>query len=613
MQGIFSQFQKLRLNLRQVLKFIGLTQLIFTLYLVFFIWDYFYWKWFYDLVYFYFDSPFVDFKKWFPRFYLGVYVAVIIIKLATVAFFAWLVFFLFRKRSFFKKLVDYNGQTSFLPFVMIEGGIVVAVLCYYLAIYFIAKHFAHSINFMQVQLLIAHLFLLHLVLQIVCVSLGRFEQIKAYLKRYILEPALPYNLAILRIVFFLYLINIYSAKLSTMLPTVSLSTKVALPYIGWLIDIVPVSADIYTYACYVGIVTALMVALGLGTRVFLIINAVACFYIMAVPNFFGKLWHEQLVIWISWFFALSRCYDVFSIDALIKRYPVAKRPEYTYPVRLFWIQLGVIYFWAGYYKLWDTGFDWALSQAMINQVQLEWVQNYDQIPGLRIDHYPTLLHLAGLGAILFELSYPIWVLHRHLRWIAAVAGLAMHNTIGYFMYISFSSLLQVFYLAFIDFNVLFRKKDSKAPAFTALSFGKTSLVICISIIILNCLCGMLSINTYPFSAYPKYSARIEDSLKIINFQCRHNPVDIFETGKRNDFRWESYGWLEYNLIRNYEEGENVNAQLKDYWQIWQNHNPELCNCDTVDAWLVVRPVAPEGRFKKKTISQMGTIIKPELP
>ncbi len=63
---------------------------------------------------------------------------------------------------------------------------------------------------------------------------------------------MPYNLALLRVIFFTYTISIYLKRYHSALPTVSLSNKVALPYIGWLIDIIPVNASIYTVFVWLG-------------------------------------------------------------------------------------------------------------------------------------------------------------------------------------------------------------------------------------------------------------------------------------------------------------------------------------------------------------------------
>jgi hypothetical protein len=432
------------------------------------------------------------------------------------------------------------------------------------------------------------------------------EETIEYTKRYLLKPELPYNISIFRILFFLYLILIYTVKYFNVLPTLSLNSKFALPLIGWLINLIQVSAEIYTIFYYIGVISCLFIVIGYKTRIFLIINAVCVFYLIATPNFFGKLWHEQIVIWIAWIFTFSKCYDVFSIDALINKNKIYKNANYTFPIRLIWLQLGIIYFWAGFYKLWDAGFDWALSESMINQVQLEWVQNYDKIPSIRIDKYPYLLHLGGMLVILFEILYLFLLFKPRFRWIPAIGGLLMHNIIGYFMYISFFFLLQIFYLFYFNFNTFFNKININAIVEGKIS--KLSFYIGAGIISINFLFGMFNIDSYPFSAYPKYAAIIPNNIKIIHFHCEGLEETVHNFGKKNGFMWEDYGWLEHNIIRDYENGDDVQKKLEDYWAIWKSRNSQLDICDTLKVYLQERPVAPEGINNVKFIGYMGTLI-----
>lgn len=600
---------KLNLNFKRLLNFTFILHVMFAGYVLWVTRYFEYRNMLYSGFLFYFDSSYAEFELWFPRHHILLFVTVWCIKIGIAVAGIAFTFLIYRNRQYIYQYTHYNFNKHFKPVVFSEGLILLSICLYCITVYLTLKNLTEVPHWQTVQIIIAQFFLFHLLAQAIAVIARNFNAVKSYLSRYLLEPGLPYNLSILRILFFSYLITIYNYKLTTVLPTVSLTHKVGLPYIGWLVEVIPVNASLYTYACYMGIFVCIMIALGMFTRVFLVTNALLCFYIIATPNFFGKLWHEQLIIWISWFFTFSRCYDVFSFDALRLKTAVEQRPEYTFPVRLFWLQLGIIYFCAGFYKLWESGFEWALGDSMINQVQLEWVQNYNRIPAFRIDQYPWLLNIGGLGAILFELCYPILVLRKTWRWLAVVGGLAMHNFIGVFMYISFFGTLQVFYIAFFNFNVFFRKKEAEgipAQPFTS----KPAFYFITAILSLNFLCGMLSIDTYPFSAYPKYAVLIPDSLKIIQFKKYPENDDAFAIGKDNGFSWESYGWLEYNMIRDFEAGNNVQQRLEDYWEIWSNHNPQLAAWDTVNAYLIIRPVAPEGRNKVHTITKMGTVVVP---
>ncbi len=578
--------------------------------LAFYVFGELYWGDLYDFVFFYFDSPYTDFKLWFPRFHFWVFAVVLILKTGFYFSVASGILFVIKKSITNTEWLSYNKSNGYTGFVISELAIIFSVLLFYLLLYFFSVQYAPHVLHDKLQILIARGFLFHIAFQAIVVLSGNFRKVKGYLKKFFLLPQLPYNIALLRIIFFLYLALIYSGKYRSMLPTVSLKTKVALPYIGWLIEIIPVNASLYSAVVFAGIACCLFIALGFKTRFFLVINALCCFYIIAVPNFFGKLWHEQLVIWITWFFTFSKCYDVFSLDALLNKKAVVKSADYTFPVRFIWLQLGLIYFWAGFYKLWDCGFDWALSKSMINQVQLEWVQNYDKIPAIRIDKFPLLLYVGGLAVILFELGYVLLILKPRIRWIAAGAGLVMHNVIGYFMFIPFTHLLQAFYIFYVDFTRLLAPKNRAFE--TVKTYSKPTFIFGITIISLNFLCGMFSVDSYPFSSYPKYAALIPDSVKIIQFEALlpdGKKINVHELGRKNKFRWESYGWLEYNLIRDYENGADVSGRVNDYWEIWIKHNPELKQCVHVSAYIVERPLQPEEKNNVKILKKLDYKIE----
>lgn len=585
------------------LKFACLTCFILSLYLVYFI-DFRYN--FYQIIGFYFDSQFNEFKIWFPRFYIP---AFIFIKFLNVVWFIFIVVFIMKlffliKDYFEIKLVGYKKpikQVIVSNLLIFVSYLITSLIIYY-NLNTISDSSKYSFIFNQA---IARFFVLNFVFQLIVILYTNKKVVIDRVKDFFLLPSLPYNISILRIIFFSYLILIYLAKILSMLPTVSLKNKVALPFIGWLIDFLPVNPLIYTVLVGVGIVSCLFIIVGYKTRIFLIFNGITIFYIMATPNFYGKLWHEQIVIWISWFFIFSKCFDTFSIDSKLKRIAIVKSSDYTFPIRFVWVTFGFIYFWAGFYKLWDGGFDWALSDSMINQIQLEWAQHYDTIPSIRIDKFPNLLHVLGMFVIFFEMTFVFLLFDKKWKWVAIIGGLLMHNILGYFIYISFFFLLQVFYVFFFDFSFLVKKP--KEVIRESVNYSKVAFNFGIAIIVINFIFGMFNINSYPFSSYPAYSAIIDKDLKILEFECQ-NHITNLEIGKRNNFRWEDYGWLEYNLIRDYEIGKDVRNEIQNYWKIWKSRNPQLCNCDTVKVNLWIRPLEPEKRHLMKKLKTIDTLV-----
>jgi hypothetical protein len=563
---------------------------------------------FYNSFLFYFYAPYSNFKSWFPQFYFPAFIFVVFLKTTLFIGILALTFYLFKRITRSNQQWKYNQHSGYWRFISYELLIVFIFFLFYLGFYFLTKQLLPYTLLDSVQHLLAKGFLLYISFHATFIIAGNFNRVKLYLNNYLLEPQLPYNLSLLRILFFTYMIFIYLAMYNFAMPIVSLTARVPLPFIGWFIDIIPINTKIYSIFLWLGIISCVFILLGFKTRWFLLINAVCVFYVISTPNFFGKLGHRQLVIWICWIFAFSKCFDAFSLDSKWNKTEVVKSADYTFPIRFIWLQLGIIYLWAGFYKLWDGGFDWALGQSMINQVQLEWLQHYDTMPAIRIDRYPVLLKIGGLLVIGFELCYILLMLKPASRWVAAIGGLVMHNVIGYFMYIAFLHLLQAFYFFYIDFTGWFSK--GKENTKTVFGYSKLAFGTGITILSLNFCCGMFSIDTYPFSAYPKYSAIIPNNIKIIHFEAYlqdSSLVNVHSIGKKNNFRWESYGWLEYNLINDFEQGQNVQKRLNDYWAIWQSHNPELRSIKKINVFIKQRPVAPEGIHNCKTVAFMGTI------
>ncbi|MCB0541440.1 MAG: hypothetical protein KDE33_28290 [Bacteroidetes bacterium] len=299
--------------------------------------------------------------------------------------------------------------------------------------------------------------------------------------------------------------------------------------------------------------------------------------------------------------AFSSSYDVLSIDSWLYKKGVQKKGEYGFHLKIIWLHFGVIYFFAGFYKLWLCGFDWALSKSMINQMHLEWFEHYNKIPNIRIDYWPSLLMLGGLLVILFELFYFAFLFHKKTRWISALGGIIMHNTIGYFMYINFLVFLQVFYVVFIPWNKILCKLNLIKESFTLveskISLRKISVSIPLFILCANFFFGVFRIDSYPFSVYPVYAAIVPDTFKYFEYKILdegYEDVNVHELGKQNNFRWESYSRFEPEIINKYEETGILDTnRIIQQWHRWQIAVPLLSEVDSVSVYAVEVYLKPE--------------------
>jgi hypothetical protein len=539
-----------------------------------------------------------QFKFYYPRYYLPIFITTRAIKYSSILLFPLLAYSALKtinrkSRNLTKHFRDIKNWKVYIAVIAIST--LASSLIFY---YYFPQKYTLDIEF---NLFISRVFISLNVFYWILLFLLNLEYCLGKIRDFFSEPVLPYSLALTRILFFGYSIFLYLIIYPLGKGDFTGLSKETLPFLTWLIKLTPVSNELYLLFCVAGAITSLMIVVGYKTRLFLIINSFIVFYVVATPNFFGKLWHEQIVIWIAWILASSPCYDVFSIDSKINPRQTQKKAAYGFHLKMIWLHFGLIYFFAGFHKLWVSGFDWALSQSMINQIHLEWFENYNKIPPFRIDLYPSLLHVSGLIVILFELSFIFFLFNRKTKWLSVIGGLTMHNIIGLLMYISFSFLLQAFYLVFIPWNSILTKlnllKKQWTIANSSLSIKKLSILIPVIIFFMNFWYGVFRISSYPFSVYPTYTDIVPSSFQYLEFNFLDKTlenIDLWEEAKKNNFRWESFSRFETVIVKDYREKQIIDTlAIKQQWNRWANGVPLLRNIDSVEVYGVEILLAPE--------------------
>lgn len=570
---------------------------------------------------FIFYSSYEQFVKWYPNYYAEIYSSLQVLKVISAIVFVYVIW---KFRNYFYELMlavvalytapkiriqEARNYPDQFPLIYKKHFLIIQISIFIVAVisYFLVQRFYVEVEQFSIQLFISRTYVLVAIATFLMFFYINFEFFTSKINHFLFSSASPYNLAVYRILFFFILVYYYLIYGFHHIQYVESKPREALPFIGWLIDSLPITKDIFFYACVIGLISCVFLICGLFTRIFLIINAVIIFYVISVPNFYGKLWHSQLPIWISWFLLFAPVSDVFSLDKLwFKKNELSvKSPNYNFPIKIIWLQFGLIYFWSGFYKLWDVGFEWALGQSMINQVRLEWFEHFDKIPFLRIDNYPTMLHIGGLAVILFELVFLFFLFHNKLKHVSIIGGLIMHNTIGVFMYISFA-LLQIQYIVFLNFEKVFIWYKKQVPSFsyhTNIAEDKNNLnrkmfISSCFIVGMNFIFGMAKISSFPFSIYPTYSELIGPEKEYLHFEIKDpelSTIVVTELGKKNDFRWEDFTRLEYSIIRNYNEtGVADTVKVYRQWSWWANAIPQLKSADSVDVFIYRRSLNPDS-------------------
>src|SRR5262249_17515990 len=148
---------------------------------------------------------------------------------------------------------------------------------------------------------------------------------------------------------------------------------------------------------------------------------VACLlgiYLLGLPNNFGKTHHsDAIVVLVMGIMAVSYCGDGWSIDRLIRIYrDEQRRPEprpklsgeYSWPIRLIWVLMVLVFFGAGMAKIGRSGLEWIASDNM-RLILIE--HHYSHYPptswGLYIAQYGWLCQLLALGTVVLETGAPL--------------------------------------------------------------------------------------------------------------------------------------------------------------------------------------------------------------
>jgi 1,4-dihydroxy-2-naphthoate octaprenyltransferase len=524
----------------------------------------------------------------------------------------WLKRILFDYKSYFKGL--------FIHFALIISYSLLFVILYFWG----EENIANDL-FFEWQKDLSLIFLSVLFVHVLSVIILRWKQTVNELRRFFLEPNSAYNLAILRILVFAIVVPSMAGEgfgrfLSwTYLPD---SQRVPLPFIGWWVENIPISPGIYKTILSLGIVFGFASLIGLWTKWSTKLFVLTALYVWSVPSFYGKLNHYHIMIWVPMILAFSKCSDVWSIDAYIRKRKVKKKDpviswKYGLPTKGIWLLLGLIYFASGVHKLWDVGLYWALSDNLSNQIQLEWVENYDRISSFRIDNYPVVLKMSGMMVIMFEILYPIFLLRKQTRWFNFIGAYGLHMSAGYFMNIDFVHLRQA-HFTLINFDWVRRRLGhsvdiTKEEKISIKSMRSYSVVYVIGILFLgNTIMSISSTSTYPFSTYPSYTVIVPDTVTIIGFDARTSTgeyIDVKKLGQHANFRWENIRPFEQNIFESHLDGNETETEMKmkEYWSLWCANVPSLNEVVEVEMTLITTLLKPEERDEILSIDTLGVI------
>ncbi len=266
-----------------------------------------------------------------------------------------------------------------------------------------------------------------------------------HFRRFLLAPAAPLNLAVLRVVVFsllLYLLVTESVRDYAALPRESFTWPAIA---GPILKRLPINTAVVDALMPIAIIATILAIVGCVTRTAAWVSVVLAMYLLGITQCSGAVNHTmQHVVLIGMLIACSRAGDALSIDSLWQAFrradhgqvrSLGRKVRYGMPIRFSMIVLAVCYFFPG---LWQLAVDSKSAELALSATKIP----LGSVPGSTA---------IGLLTLLFTLSGPLALAWRPTRTAWAAIGLLLHQVAR--PLVSFGSYtLQAMYVLFVDWQ-----------------------------------------------------------------------------------------------------------------------------------------------------------------
>jgi hypothetical protein len=201
-----------------------------------------------------------------------------------------------------------------------------------------------------------------------------------------------------------------------------------LPLFAWL-HLAPLPPDGLAVVQNVWRLSLLAGLFGLETAVSTSIAALLGFYLLGLPHNFGHTFHFDALLVIGLgVMACSRCGDACAVDAM--GHPRRRESgDYTWPIRLMWVGMSLVFLAAGLAKLRHGGIAWVLSPnlSIVLMRAAYHVSDADPITGagLWLARHEWLSRVFAATALSVELSFVAALFSRRARIVLVPAAFAM--------------------------------------------------------------------------------------------------------------------------------------------------------------------------------------------
>ncbi len=281
--------------------------------------------------------------------------------------------------------------------------------------------------------------------------------------------------------------------------------------LGWALPLLDGSARWVPAAQVLCAAGCLLGLLGWRCRWSLGIGAAGATALFALPQFTGGPRHSMHLVWFLVLLACSPC-DLRLRLRWWNAPPEGGAAGVRLSLHASWALLASVYFFPGFWKLRESGSAWIWSDNLQNQMFWKWAQ-FGAVPSWRPDAHPTLLRLAALGVVSFELGFPLLLFRRSSRLLAVGLGTAFHWLAAELMFLPYQALLGC-YVVLIDWEWVWawlqdrqlQEQGLHEQGQPALPRAPRALLVAASLLVGGAVVAGASgeLRAYPFACYPTF-------------------------------------------------------------------------------------------------------------
>lgn len=353
----------------------------------------------------------------------------------------------------------------------------------------------------------------------------------------------PAHLAAIRIALFTFLLARSFEREPRDMATLPEALRNVPTGAGWLFTLLPPNDQLAYAGSALMAAAALAAVVGWHGRIAAAAWALAAVWVHGIPNLYGKVDHNHHLIWFAALLAATRCTDALSFDARRARLRGEPSPEphvrYGFPVRVWWLLMGLIYLFPGLAKVAAQGLGWASPTNIEARLHSKWTSVDPAIePLMPIDDWPLAMVGMGLFTLVFEIAFIVVVFTRFRR-LAVVAGVVFHLGTYLFLDIAFPSLL-VCYLALLPWE------DGEAvyepPPATSRRGAPDRVTVAVAALLVS---GGLAFglaldeHAWPFASYPTFAERPAAERATLVFERELPGGEVVTLGQDEVFGWVS--------------------------------------------------------------------------